>query len=123
MFPHTITIFNIVDGKYKRSVVKDTFYISEKIISQDGNGEKYSNTHRVIFSKDSLKDYVKKSYFKSDMEAFTLSINDIVVKGEINDISSQNDLKNKGYDYFLIKTISDNSDYGICNIQNIEVTD
>ena len=123
MFPHTITIINIVNGEYHKKVVNNVFYVSEKILSQDGNGEKYTNTHRCIFSQESLKDYQKIVDFKTDTEHFTINVNDFIVKGEIDDVSSQNELKNKGYDYFLIKTISDNSDYGSINLRNIEVTD
>lgn len=121
MFPHTITIFNIVNGRYFREVVSDVFYISEKIVSQDGNGEKYTNTHRVIFSKESLNKYVDKSDFEVNTDTFTLKINDIIVKGEIDEIKDINDLKD--YDCFRIKTISDNSDYGNEYLRNIEVTD
>lgn len=121
MFPHTVTIFNIVDGQYIRRVVSDAFYISEKIISQEGNGEKYSNVHRVIFSNEALKNYVNTTDFKVDLEKFTLRTNDIIVKGEISPITDIKDLKS--CDYFRIKTISDNSDFGSEDLRNIEVTD
>lgn len=121
MFPHTITIFNIVNGQYIRRVVKDVFYISEKIISQEGNGEKYSNVHRVIFSNTSLEKYVAISDFKADSETYTLKVNDIIVKGEINPINDIKELND--HDYFRIKTISDNSDFGSEYLRNIEVTD
>lgn len=127
MFPHIITIFNILktdkETVFKRWVVKDVFYISEKVLSQDGSGEKYTNVHRVIFSNKALEDYISKSDFKVDSKGFTLNDNDIIVKDEIDVISNQNELKNKGYDYFLIKTISDNSDYGEEELRNIEITD
>lgn len=121
MFPHTITIFNIVDGQYIRKVVSDVFYVSEKIISQEGNGEKYTNTHRVIFSKDSLSKYIEKSQYIPNMDVFTLKTNDIIVKGIIGQITDIKELND--YDYFRIKTISDNSDYGSSFLRNIEVTD
>lgn len=126
MFNDTITIFNIIKDNdstiYQRSIVQNVLFLSEKILSQDGNGEKYTSTHRVIFPKESLTNYVKKSEFEADNGKFTLRSNDIIVKGEIDEITSQNDLKNDINDYFLIKTISDYSeiDSDICNI---EVTD
>lgn len=126
MFNDTVTIFNIVKDNdstiFKRKVVSNVLYLSEKILSQDGNGEKYTSTHRVIFPKESLTNYIKKSEFKADSNKFTLRNNDIIVKGKIDEITSQNDLKNDINDYFLIKTISDYSeiDSDICNV---EVTD
>lgn len=122
MFPHTITIFNIVDNKYHRQIVSDVLFISEKIISQDGLGEKYANVHRVIFSKSSLLKYQKKAEYEPNKGVFTLNDNDIIVEGKIKQISSIKDLQNGKYDYFLIKTISDNN-YGSEDMQNIEVTD
>lgn len=123
MFPHKITIFNIVNGTYYRNVISDVFFISEIIISQEGNGEKYQNAHRVIFSNESLAKYVKKCDFKPPMEAFTLKVNDLIVKDEFEDIDDISDVQKAGCDYFLIKTISDNSDYGNEDLRNIEVTD
>lgn len=124
MFPHTITLFNIVDNVYYRHVLSDVLFISEKIISQDGLGEKYSNVHRVLFSSKSLSNYVNKIDYKpiSDNNHFTLNVNDIVVEGEVEQINSIKDLQDKKYNYFLIKTISNNN-YGSEDMRNIEVTD
>ena len=122
MFPHTITIFNIVDNVYYRQVVSNVLFLSERIISQDGMGEKYANVHRVIFSKESLLKYKKKANYKPNKGVFTLNDNDIIVEGEIEQINAIKDLQNGKYDYFLIKTISDNN-YGSEDMQNIEVTD
>lgn len=122
MFPHTITIFNIVDNVYHRQVVSDVLFISEKIISQDGMGEKYANAHRVIFSKLSLQKYKKNTEYEPKKGFFTLNNNDIIVEGKVEQINSIKDLQNGKYNYFLIKTISNNN-YGSEDMQNIEVTD
>lgn len=105
MFPHTITLFRLVNDKYTRKVIENVFYLSEKIISQEGNGEKYASTHRCIFP------------FICDIEK-----NDIIVKGEVKSIDNIKDLQKNKYDYFLVKTIAKN-DYGTPNLQNVEVTD
>lgn len=122
MYTHTITIFNIVDGVYHRQVVKDVFYHSELIISPEGMGEKYQNAHKVIFSQKALSKYVEKNDFRADSKTFTLKVNDLVVKGEIEQIEDISSVQKAGYEYFLIKTISDNR-YGSKLLQNIEVTD
>lgn len=122
MFPHEVTIVNILDGAYYTHYLKNVFYLSERIISQEGTGEKYSNVHRCIFSKESLNTYVSNKEYEGNTETFTLKPNDIIVKGEITSVSSLKDINDSGYDYFLIKTIS-NNDYGAVDMQNIEVTD
>lgn len=123
MFPHTVTIFNIIGDKFYKQVVNDVFYHSEIIISQEGNGEKYQNAHRLILSNEAIKKYVEKRDFKPNTDTFTLKVNDLVVKGEIDEIEDIADVQKAGYDYFLIKTISTNDDYGLEELRNIEVTD
>ena len=122
MFPHSVTIVNIIDGNYYTTYVSNVFYLSDKIISQEGTGEKYSNVHRCIFSKESLGQYVPKNEFKPNLNTFTLQPNDIIVKGEISAVDSLKSINDSGFDYFLIKTINKN-DYGTNYLQNIEVTD
>ena len=58
MFPRTVTIFNVIKDKenitYHRNVVSDVFYHVNKIISQEGKGEKYTYAYDVIFFKKCL---------------------------------------------------------------------
>ena len=122
MFPHSVTIVNIVDGKYYTKFINDVFYIVEKIISQEGTGEKYSNVHRCIFSNKALNQYVPKNDYEVLTNTFTLQPNDIIVKGRIDSVDSLKDINDSGFDYFLIKTISVNK-YGSEDLMNIEVTD
>lgn len=121
MFPHTVTIINISnDEELICKVVENAFYISERIISQEGNGEKYTNTHRCIFSKEAIELISNEG---ENPSTFSISINDIVVKGIVN-VESMQQLKESNVDFFKVKTISDNSDYGIIeDLKNIEVTD
>lgn len=121
MFPHTVTVINISnDDKLICKKVENAFYISEKIISQEGNGEKYTNTHRCIFSKKAIEPICKE---RENPYTFSISINDIVVKGIVN-VENMQQLKELNVDFFKVKTISDNSDYGIIeDLKNIEVTD
>lgn len=128
MFPHTITIFNVIKNTnkitYQRKIVNDVFYYTEKIISEEGKGEKYSSAYHVIFSSDSLNSYLKSKEYKiaEDKENhFTLQANDIVVLGEFKEINDLSDIQRSDVEYFLIKTISDNQ-YGEDFLQNIEVT-
>ncbi len=128
MFPHTITIFNIAkedsDIKYNRKLVSNVFYYKERIISEEGKGDKYSNLYHVIFSNESLKDYLENSQY-SKLEKknanYTLKEKDIIVLRECDDISDLLDLQQSNKEYFLIRKIADNR-YGSEDLQNIEVT-
>lgn len=124
MFPDKVTIFNVVDDKYNRQIVDNVFFIKEKIISQDGNGDKYTSSYRVIFSHEALKKYLNvEQYIASEDKnnIFTLKENDVVVLGVCDPIKGLKDLQNSYKEYFLIRSISDNR-YGDAKLQNIEVT-
>lgn len=125
MFPHTVTVVNISENSnvltFSNCIVNDVFFYSKKIISQEGKGENYSNTYNCIFSNKSLKKYLKSSEYFMEEDTFTLIKNKtIIVKGETN-INDLEDL-DKIDDWFYVKTISDNSDYGADDLRNIEVT-
>lgn len=125
MFPHTVTVVNISDNNnvlvFNNCIVNDVFFYSTKIISQEGKGENYSNIYNCIFSNESLKKYLKSSEYSMKEDTFTLIKNKtIIVKGETN-INDLGDL-DKIDDWFYVKTISDNSDYGAEDLRNIEVT-
>lgn len=125
MFPHTITIFNLVNDIYNRKVVHNVFAHTDKIISQEGKGEKYTSEHRVIFSGNALNDYLtidEYNKLSDKTNNFTLKNNDLIVIGEFKEIKELIDVTKTNVDYFLIKTISDNR-YGSLDLQNIEVTD
>lgn len=125
MFPHTITIFNLVNDTFYRKVVKDVFTTTKKVISPEGKGEKYMPVHDVIISNIAMKDYLDiDSYNELEDKSnnYTLKNNDIVVIGEFKDINDLLDVQKANVDYFLIKTISINN-YGSDDLQNIEVTD
>lgn len=129
MFPHTVTVFNIVktganDIAYNRKVVDNVFFYTKKIISQEGKGEKYTYAYNVIFSSEAIKFFLPiKDYelLENKSDYFTLKENDIIVLGIFNNINNLVDIQKSNSDYFLIKTISDNR-YGDEELQNIEVT-
>lgn len=125
MFPHIVTVFNVIKNKdsiiYHRQVVKDVFSRKDKIVSQEGKGEKYTSAYDVIFSNVALKKWVNKQEFSGEEGTYTLRENDIIVLGEYNNISDLSDLQKSNADYFLIKTVSENL-YGEEDLQNIEVT-
>lgn len=123
MFPHAITIVNIIDGNWHKEIVEDVFYYSDKIVNLDDKAEKYIDTHTCIFSNQSLKKYRDINEYKTDFKGFTLQTNDLIVKGKITDINDIRSLQKSGLDYFSIKTISKNNDYGSIELRNIEVTD
>ena len=123
MFPHTVTVVNIVDGNWHKEIVEEVFYYSDKIVSLDGKAEKYVDTHTCIFSNQSLKEYRNISDYKDNFKGFTLQTNDLIVKGKISDINDIRSLQKSGLDYFSIKTISKNNDFGSVELRNIEVTD
>ncbi len=125
MFPHTITIFNLVNDTYYRKVVTDVFATTKKVISPEGKGEKYMSVHDVIFSDIAMKDYLDVDSYKAlkdKSDNYTLKNNDVVVIGEFDDIEDLSDIQRTNVDYFLIKTISINN-YGSEELQSIEVTD
>lgn len=125
MFPHTVTVFNVIKSKdnisYHRQEVKDVFYHIEKIISHEGKGEKYTFAYQVIFSDKAIKNYVNKSSFKADKDTYTLKENDIIVIGSCEKINDLKELQKSNTEFFLIKTVSENL-YGSEDMHNIEVT-
>lgn len=125
MFPHTITVFNIVQTKnstiYHRCVVSDVYHYETIAVSSEGKGEKVSSIYNVIFSEIALKKYVDKIDFSSPNNVFSLKDNDIIVYGEFDGISDLSDIQKSNCKYFLIKSISDNR-VGSDEIQNIVVS-
>lgn len=125
MFPDKVTVFNIVGDKFNRQVIENVFAHKDKIISKEGYGEKYSTVHRVIFSSKSLENYLpyeKYIELEDKSKNFTLNNNDLIVIGEFKEITDLSDVQKTYVDYFLIKSISDNT-YAINDLNNIEVTD
>lgn len=124
MFPHVITVFNVIKGDsivYHRQVVDNVFYHKNKIISEEGKGEKYTTAYDVIFSNLALEKWKSKQEFNGSDDTYTLRENDIIVLGEYNEIIDLKDLQTSNADFFMIKTISENL-YGENELQNIEVT-
>lgn len=125
MFPHTVTVFNCNEDKngliINKCIANDVFFYSEKIISQESKGEKYSNSYNCIFSNVALKKYLKPNDYNNSSDKFTLVENKtIVAKGEVT-IKSLEDLNNLD-NWFYVKAIVDDSDYGDEELRNIEVT-
>lgn len=125
MFPDVVTVFNVIKNKndiiYHRQFVTDVFFHKEKIISQEGKGDKYVSAYDVIFSNVALKKWKNKKEFSGAEETYTLRENDIIVFGKCNSISDLSELQKSSEEYFLIKTVSENL-YGDEELQNIEVT-
>ena len=124
MFPHTITIFNVIkndDISYHRNVINDVFYYNENKLCEDGNGEKQSYSYHVILSDKALENWVSKQNFVGKKNTFTLRENDIIVLGEFNQINNLIDLQKSNVDYFLIKSVSEHL-YGDKKLWSIEVS-
>lgn len=125
MFPNTVTVFNVIKDKectkYHRTIVSNVFYHKNKIISQDGKGEKYTSAYDVIFSNIALEKWKSKQEFNGSSDTYTLRENDIIVLNEYKEISDLKDLQKSNMDWFLIKTTSENI-YGDEELRNIEVT-
>ncbi len=125
MFPHTITIFNLVNDTFHRKVVNNVFATTKKVISPEGKGEKYVPVHDVIISNIAMQDYLDVDSYKKLEEKsnnYTLRNDDIIVIGEFEEITDLLDIQKTNADYFLIKTININN-YGSEELQSIEVTD
>lgn len=127
MFPHTITIFNVIKDSnvtYNRKVVSDVFYYKEKSLQDEQHGDKPDYQYHVILSSEALKSYLNSEEYQSledKTNNFTLKMNDIIVLGECEVITDLIDLQKSNKEYFLIRTINDNQ-YGSEDLQNIEVT-
>lgn len=125
MFEDTVTIFNVIKDKdkvtYHRQVVNNVFYHKEKIISQEGKGDKYTNAYDVIFSNIALEKWKSKQDFDNSDDTYTLRENDIIVLNEYKEISDLKELQQSSVDWFMIKTVSENL-YGDLGLHNIEVT-
>lgn len=125
MFEDTVTVFNVIKGKdkiiYHRQVVNNVFYHKEKIISQEGKGDKYTNAYDVIFSNIALEKWKSKQDFDNSNDTYTLRENDIIVLNEYDEISDLKELQQSSADWFMIKTVSENL-YGSLELHNIEVT-
>lgn len=97
MFPHTITLFNYVNSKHYRHVINGVYWYGSKIINMQGNGFVNSDQVNIVIPKEKLNNYIsKKQYLQladdEKEEYFTIQKGDKVVKGEIDDIQSINDL-------------------------------
>lgn len=125
MFEDTVTVFNVIKEKdkvtYHRQFVNNVFYHKEKIISQEGKGDKYTNAYDVIFSNISLEKWKSKQDFDNSDDTYTLRENDIIVLNEYKEISDLKELQQSSVDWFMIKTVSENL-YGDLVLHNIEVT-
>lgn len=112
MFPHKITIFNVLQNEnginYHRCLVNDVYHYETQSINQEGHGEKITSVYNVCFSKKALEKYVNEINDKSSINVFTLKNNDIIVYGEFDEIKSITDIQHSNSKYFLIKSISDN---------------
>ena len=91
MFEDTVTVFNVIKEKdkvtYHRQFVNNVFYHKEKIISQEGKGDKYTNAYDVIFSNIALEKWKSKQDFDNSDDTYTLRENDIIVLNEYKEIS------------------------------------
>lgn len=125
MFEDTVTVFNVIKDKdkvtYHRQFVNNVFYHKEKIISQEGKGDKYTNAYDVIFSNIALEKWKSKQDFDNSDDTYTLRENDIIVLNEYKEISDLKELQQSSADWFMIKTVSENL-YGDLELHNIEVT-
>lgn len=125
MFEDTVTVFNVIKDKdkvtYHRQVVNNVFYHKDKIISQEGRGDKYTNAYDVIFSNIALEKWKSKQDFNNSNDTYTLRENDIIVLNEYKEISDLKELQQSSADWFMIKTVSENL-YGDLELHNIEVT-
>lgn len=125
MFPHTISVFNCITSEnsvtINKCIVKDTFFYFKKVVSQENKGEVYSNVYNCVFFNQSLEKYLNPKEYNGQTDKFTLIENEtIIAKGDVN-ISSLDELNNLN-NWFYVKTISDDSDYGEEDLRNIEVT-
>lgn len=125
MFPHTVTIFNIIENsegiKYHRCVIKDVFHYETQSITNEAHGEKINSIYNVVFSNEALQKYVENIEIDSSPDVFTIKKNDIIVYGEFEEIADLIDIQKSNATYFLIKSIEDNC-YGSKELHNILVS-
>lgn len=125
MFPHTVTVFNVIKKAneiiYHKCVVSNVYHYETQSISDDGKGEKISSIYNVVFSNEALKKYVDKIQENDNEDTFSLKDNDIIVYGDFQQITDLLDIQKSDCNYFLIKSISDNR-VGSEEVQNIVVS-
>lgn len=128
MFSHIVTLFNAykVDGKvcYHRTILDGVFFYKSNQVVVEGNGIKNTSQYHCIIPLEQLTNYVERKDFNNlsdKTDKFTFATNDIIVKGECENITSITELQTSTYDYFTIKVVNDNR-YGSEDLQSIEVT-
>ena len=88
MFPHTITIFRHIQtldsDTYTRYILKGVYWYGTDRMSKSGNGTVKEKNINIIISKDLVDTY------KIEWD---VKLHDKIVLGEVDDISSVNDLK------------------------------
>lgn len=88
MFPHTITIFRHIqtlnNDSYTRYVLKGVHWYGGNRISKSGNGVVEDKSINIVIPKNLVDTY------KTEWD---VKLNDKVVLGEVDNISSVNDLK------------------------------
>ena len=88
MFPHTITIFRHVqtmsDDTYTRYVLKGVYWYGTNRMSKSGNGTVEDKTINIEIPKNLVDTYKIK---------WDVKLHDKIVLGEVDDITSVNDLK------------------------------
>lgn len=88
MFPHTITIFRHVqtmtEDTYTRYVLKGVYWYGTDRMSKSGNGTVKEKTINIEIPKDLVDTY------KTEWD---VKLHDKIVLGEVDDITSINDLK------------------------------
>ena len=88
MFPHTITIFRHIqtmsEDTYTRYVLKGVYWYGTDRMSKSGNGTVEDKTINIEIPKNLVDTY------KTEWD---VKLHDKVVLGEVDDISSVNDLK------------------------------
>lgn len=122
----TITICNKLSGKdsatgldtWKKTVLHNCFFKQETIRNITGTSVSVGNT--VIARIPENPDYKPYSIWKNDIsDGFTLSVGDYIFLGELEDeITASNIVtlfNSKKPHSFLVRAVSDNSNFGILN--------
>ena len=88
MFPHTITIFrhiqDLTSDTYTRYILKGVYWYGSESSVKNGNGTVKEKSVNIVVPK------ILVDTFKTEWD---VKMNDKVVLGEVDDITSVNDLK------------------------------
>ena len=120
-----ITIFNkYTEGretKYKKSYIKKVHWEDSKGANIIASGLTTADSTKIYIPFSSVSEYMKPTQFKENHNGITLQVEDVVVKGIIEDEFTTIKALESKYDDVRVITTVDTRDFGSPRMQHWEV--